>query len=549
MVHSRTTKLAIVTILLLQITSHLTAMQGGGGQGKDSFARIQYSTAFDQKSVYEKHRPLLEKIGCAKNVFLVDKKIDFKAKSPYQATDEKSSLLGDFELSELESQNKNAEYLRASLPGDEPVDHGQELEQYEKDCLANLNHARRMALAEPGIHALTRMAFLSTGAALTMQALGKDSMGGSFAVFTSIFNILNCFEGTIKSGYNLASWPDNALDDLEDHFAKNKCYIPAALWPKITKSFISARQNEFTRDPHTNFISFALGFTTHKPKSPVTFKDGASIDDVKIDLNERIDTFFKDYASQDTQHKNAQHQDAQYINYIKINVSKFVDSLAYNSKQTTVQAPRYIYLHGSGGIGKTHFVQTLSQWIDELIPGSVRFENLVINSADELEGTADRPGAMLKVLRNQLIENKRGSVLIIDEATWLNDKGMVSPAKRVFNGDLSKLSTSYFGSNMDGSGVSLEIPPMLTFVASNDKIQDPALESRFDTVEYPSPAQAALIAHACRAAAKSRNIHQGTSSSTRNCIADWVKDLPEPQRNFRYVAGNVEAFMLKKLTK
>lgn len=539
MIYDKTSNLAVVIFFLLQTILHVQAMEEGGGQAKDAFARMQYKSAFDQKLVYEKHRKLLEDLGCAKNVFLADKKINFATKSPYQSDHENSSLLSDFELDELECQSKSSDYFKTNIPGEQAIDNGIELELYERDCLANLNYARRMALAEPVIHALTRIAFSATGTVLAIQVLGKESMGGSFATYGSIFNILHCLQGTIKSGYNLVSWPDNVLDDLEDHFAKNKCYIPSALWPKITKSFISARQNEFTRDPHINFISFAVGFTTYKPKPSVKFKDDLSIDDVKIELHERIDSFFKDYAS----------QDISYVNYIKINVSKFVDLLVSHRKQTIVQAPRYIYLHGSGGIGKTHFVQKLSEWIDELIPESVRFENIVINCADELEGTVDRPGVMLKVLRNQLIENKRGSVLIIDEATWLNDKGMVSSAKRIFNGDLSKLSTSYFGSNMDGSGVSLEIPPVLTFVASNDKIQDPALESRFDTVEYPSPTQAALIIHACFTASQSRNIQQGNSSSTKKIIADWVKDLQPSQQNFRYVAGNVEAFILKMIAK
>jgi hypothetical protein len=80
----------------------------------------------------------------------------------------------------------------------------------------------------------------------------------------------------------------------------------------------------------------------------------------------------------------------------------------------------------------------------------------------------------------------------MDEANWLNKEVMISPAKRVFNGELAQLSTSYFGPGIDGAGVQLEIPPMLVILSANESIQDEALRSRFDLMKFPSPTQRAL---------------------------------------------------------
>jgi hypothetical protein len=277
-----------------------------------------------------------------------------------------------------------------------------------------------------------------------------------------------------------------------------------------------------------------LGFTIYKPKPALHFKNNMSMRDVKTELHKRIDQFF------------AQYKDQADIKYIKINVSKFVDLLcAHQTSKVVTQAPRYLYLYGSGGIGKTHFVQTLSEWIDELMPHSVRFEDLVINSPDDLEGSSQYPGAFLKILRNQLLQNRRGSIVIIDEATWLNSGSMISPAKRIFNGDRSKLTTSYFGSNMDGTGVSLALPPMLIFVAANEEITDPALKSRFDTVHYPMPMQEALVEYAYKTAEKSKILQELNYQINKQAIQDWVQKLDAKYKNYRYVAGNVESFLLK----
>lgn len=485
---------------------------------KDPYEHIRYNQAFNQDAIYEKHRPLLEQLGCAKNVF---SSLETK-RSQSISLGNSGHVVIDITQGLLEESNLDLISL------------AQETDLYVKDCLKKLNSARRMALAEPGIYALTEMGLVGCGAAVAMTALGSGSMGGSFAGFAAVFDSLRLVRGAIHSAHNLISWPDNPLQALENQFAINKLYIPRALWPKIIRAFVSARQNEFSREQHTNFIDFALGFTIYKPKEKISFKNDMSVQQVKIKLSKKIDNFFREYEL----------ENEDYLDYIKINISKFIDLLtADRMEAAAMQAPRYIYLHGPGGIGKTHFVQTLSEWIEEFIPRSVQFEDLVINSSDELEGNADRPGAFLRVLRNQLIKNKMGSVIIIDEATWLNDETMISPAKRIFNGDRSKLSTTYFGTTIEGTGVSLEIPPMLIFVASNDPIKDPALKSRFDVIQYPRPNLEALTKHACKIASASSVIKQRGVIIDRKVIAEWIAKLGE-NCNFRYIAGNIEAFLL-----
>lgn len=146
------------------------------------------------------------------------------------------------------------------------------------------------------------------------------------------------------------------------------------------------------------------------------------------------------------------------------------------------------------------------------------------------------------MLRNQLIEGKTGSVVIFDEATWLNSPEMISPAKRTFNGDRTQLQTSYFGTTIEGTGVSLEAPPMLIFVASNDPITDPALKSRFDTISYPKPSTETLISYAFEIASNSVLLREQGIVIEQSRIKEWVSKNGE--HNFRSIAANIEAYLM-----
>jgi hypothetical protein len=498
---------------------------------KDAYQAIKYRNAFDQEAIYKANASLLKALGCDRNVFS-DQSIRVH---PSAVNDVEGQVA--INIDDQGPLLARSRFGRNELGNQVVTD--QALKKFEQDCLQPLYKARFMALAQPGLDAIQNVALTGSAAIATQYVPGASQMGG-FWVGAAVQHAFDKMPKMLSTGRNIWSRPDNVLESLEDQFAKNKCYIPKALWPKIMQSFVAARQSEFSRDKHTNFLNNALYFTIYKPKAAIKFKGNMSLEDVKNEINARIETFFAEYATDDMGYT---------IGYIKINVFKFIDSLIGSKAQAApLQAPRYLYLYGLGGIGKTYFVQKLANWIDELIPGSVCFEELVIDSADKLEGTSDSPGAMLKVLRNQLMQNKRGSIIMIDEATWLNEPSMVSAAKRVFNGDQSKLSTSYFGTEIDGSSITLKIPPMLIVVASNESIKDKALESRFDVINYPVPLEQALIDYAVERAHNSEELREHRVTVRPEDIVLWVKHLDPSNKNFRYVAGNVEVELLAAKT-
>lgn len=476
---------------------------------KDPYQSIRYSSAFDQEIIWQQYRPLMERLGCTTNVFEHD----------------------DNDLIDMSANNGDRGYHIVQMD-DADIDQ-EHYAAYQESCLKTLRRARRYALAEPGIYAGAEILAISTGAIAAMALLGKDSMGGSFAGFAAIFDSLRLTRGLIQSGYNLISVPDNVLESYEDRFAKNKCFIPRALWPKIMRELVSARQNEFSREKHTNFLQFALGFATCKAQPVLNLKD-RSIDDVKRQLSGRLRNFFDTYTYDE-------HDEAGMYR-MGLNVEKFIDRLF---DQSACSTPRYMYLHGTGGIGKTYCVHKLSQWINEVVP--VNFENIVINSVHDLEGNEDRPGALLKVLYNQLAQNKRGSIVMLDEATWLNDPAMIPAAKRTFNADQSTLNTEYFGTGSDGSGIPLTMPPMLIFVASNNELEDVALASRFDIIRYPMPSERLLIDYAIDFAQKSSVLTREGVAVDNDTIERYVGGLDKQQRNFRHIEASVEAELLRKV--
>lgn len=460
---------------------------------------IRYHEAFDQEKLYKKYEKLMHELGCASNVF---------------------------------SEYDNLAMLKKGIQKRKRVQLLTELEKYQKDCLELLEQARFMSLAEPGIESGVYVSLMGVAALCTIWILGKESIGGSYAGYSAIFSAADKLGGLGKSLYNLVSLPNNSLESLENYFAKNKCFIPKVLWAKIVNAFIEARQGDALKEKSINFLKFALGFTLYKPQAQSFLQKYQSVLEMKQELNKRIDNFFSGYA------KSIEFDD---LVYIKINVSKFIDNLIDKNNKPS----RYVYLHGLGGIGKTHFVQTLASWIQELLPDTIYYQDLIINSMSELEGDAEKPGAFLKVLRNQIMSNKIGSIVMLDEATWLNDKEMVSAAKRIFNGDRTRLSTAYFGVEIDGSAVTLDMPPMLIFVASNDELIDSALASRFDIVHYPTPSKQALALYAYNIAQQSTVLREAGCVLTYEMIIHWIESLEVKNLNFRYIAGNIESYCLR----
>jgi hypothetical protein len=467
----------------------------------DPYQGMRYNDAFNQAAIYDKYKDLLFQMGCAHNVL-------------EQSTD---VLVAD--LSEEEYAKK--------------------LQAFEKECLSLLNKARFVPLFKPAVASLLSTTLkVGVFAAAFMYMKKNDNqiismVGNVYGSLFQVMGMISISQELVQVAHNFISLPDNSLGYLEEYFAKNKCYIPQVLWPKIIEGFVLAREHQCP----TTFLNFILNFTVYKPKDSGIVKRSDLIFDIKNKLRERIKDFFKGY----------QDFDKESLSFIQINVEKFVDELINGHTSQFSHGPRYIYLHGVGGIGKTHFVQTLAAWLEELIPDSVLFEDLVINSAIELEGNEQMPGALLKVLRNQLMRNKRGSIIMFDEASWLNDANMISSVKRVFNGDRSKLSSAFFGTNIDGSMISFSIPPMLIFVAGNDTIHDAALASRFDLVSYPIPTKESLFNYALSIIHESKIMKNYSVIIDNDKIYEWIQGLKDSDCNFRYIASRIEGFLLRNI--
>ncbi|MBI2344817.1 ATP-binding protein [Candidatus Dependentiae bacterium] len=472
---------------------------------------IRYHEAFDQDLLYKKYEKLMHVLGCAPNVFGDDSDDKFFLKS-------KRYVYGSHDQGYIFEK--------------QIID---EIERYQQDCLKRLNYARFMVLAEPGIESAMYIGFGGLAALAAIYLFGKESAGGSYSGYSAIFSAAYELNGLGKSLYNLAFPPNNSLDSLENYFAKNKCFIPKILWSKIINAFIDARQTDALKEKSINFLKFALGFTVYRLPIKGIFRSEHAIVEIKNELDQRIDRFFYEYSINE--------QERISLTHIKINVAKFIDALIDTSKKP----PRYIYLHGLGGIGKTHFVQTLASWLEELMPKAIYYQDLVINSITELEGDENKPGAFLKILRNQTMENKIGSVVMIDEATWLNDHDMVSAAKRIFNGDRTRLSTAYFGLDVDGSAVALDMPPMLIFVASNEELADLALASRFDIVNYPLPTKETLAHYAYKIVQSSNVLSNYSSKIGYDEVMAWIHSIDFKNLNFRYIAGHIETYFLNKV--
>lgn len=455
----------------------------------DPYVSIRYGNAFDQQAANTKHRSVVKRLRCDENVLYDDQDQQVTPDNPLTTA---------------------------------------ELEQYEKDCLQPLAKARFKALAEPGIVASTQLAVDITAGLVGIYILGSD-IGKGLSGFVLIQDCAQQMPKIAQTGYNLISRPDNPLSRLEDRFAKNKTYIPNALWPRIIQAFTEARTNGFTREKQMEFLDFALDITSYRPKPTIEFKNDMTLQDVKAEIRHRINQFFSNYQACDAT-----------VSDIDRNVSKFIDTLADNA----TQAPRYLYLCGMGGIGKTHFVQELSKWINELMPNSIQFEDFTLQSKDELEGNAQKPGIILNVLRKQLRNNKHGSIIMIDEATWLNDPTMIDASKRTFNGNCTKISSKYFGT--DGNEISFKAPPMLIVLANNETIKDDALATRFDTVNYPTPTKKTLLSYAFSKAHQSTRLKELACPVDERAITSWVQNLQGKENNFRHIQGGVERLLEEK---
>lgn len=494
-----------IKLILILFLSFFQAYSGDSGS-HDPFRSLSYSKAFRQDDLYNKYRDVLVGLGCSENIFKEGDEKEF-------GSDKKCRLKFNC--------IRKPKYLPIQQ---EP----KTLEDFRRECLFRLQSERRSSILRPAKEAATMIGLMAGGAGATMLASGRDSFGGSFSVFALMFNTVSYFRDAMRAAADLANPPARPLlDTLERRFACDKCFIPRCLWTVIENKFCMARFNDFTQQDSLNFLEFAVDLTLNKERK----RKIIDVNVVSDELFNRIDSFLSKYDF-----------DVKKMAALKFNLRNFLIQLSDDNLQ---KASRPQYFVGLPGIGKTHFVECLVKWIDELIPNSVYFENVVIGSVDELEGNSSRPGIMLRLLRNQLKAGTSGVVAMMDEATWMNSQDYISSSKRVFNGDLTQLSTSFLGVDSDGKGLTVPMPPMLVFVASNEPIQDTALKSRFDQHEFPAPKRESLVEYACRLAQESNHRLGDKFESALAELKVLVND-DKDIKSFRDVQSKVGPFLLQK---
>lgn len=549
--------LFFILMFTLGFITNLSAMLGGPSTfTQDPLERINYRRAFDLTEIQTKFTSLMTEIGCDENVF-GQKKIDAEQQTKYIppkinhnetfANDDVESPLAVSMLIKFPTNDFDTEILM------ERSINIQNKELYEKECLKKLNKIRRTTLLEPAREAATSLTLMGGTVGGVVSILGTNSYGGSIGIFAVMYNSIWFVRDIVRACYNVYDTPPHDLDELEKEYVIKQCYIPRDLWPIITEKFLTARHNPFEHQSIVNYIKFSLGLTVYAPKPPLKFMNDTinpeSVTTLLHSLNQKVDSFFDAYEA---------FNDMDQIHTLKMNIRKFILSILKQSGET----PRYLYLCGSGGIGKTHFAQMLVEWVKEKLPNNIQYESLEINSPEELEGSTIHPGVFLNVLRNQCMDRKRGSIVVMDEASFFNIPEFISASKRVFNGKFTVINTTYFGTGIDGRGIVLDVPPILLLATNNEKINDPALQSRFDVIDFPKPKHESLITYAKKLisldslskkipdllTAKKRSARWSSSTEIKSEKIDYDKELEKiigNIHNFRDVQAAVPVLLSK----
>lgn len=482
------------------------------------YAEMNYTLAFNQTKINQQYHGLLEEVGCSENVFDVAP-VDDSVAVPIQrvASSEEASAAA----------------------------HNTLLGRYQRACLWQLKKARYLALTEPAQTGAMRIGMGVIGYVGIKAFSDSESISAGFALMDAFYAI----PPIIKTIRYLIITPENKLSTFEDAYALNQCFIPRDLWPQIIYKFKVAHDNQFELANSAKFIEFALGLKVYCEQPPLIFpvlpdhasaaatpaetSIDASLYRVKETINERIDAYFRNY--------NLPESFGESLEKLKDKIGEFINALKNN--RTTSSTPRFICLQGLGGVGKGHFVASLSRWLNELLGDIINYQSLTIPSAEELEGSEKEPGLYLAVLQKQLQNNKRGSVVFVDEASWLTDPEMVSTAKRVFNGPASTIKTTYLGRTPTGRDINLAMPPLLIFLATNEIITDEPLKARFAFFHFPSPSEAGLIERALAVARANNDLRIKNIGINQEKIRSWIGSLSASDKNFRYVEETVVAYL------
>jgi hypothetical protein len=463
-------RVAVAFHILYAFNSPIIASEGMDSDSKqDPFQNIRYDVAFNQNDLYEKYPELMERLGCEQNVGIESKE-------------------------RLEEQPTRKGYTALPLQKEEIKS---QIKDFQQQAVALLEKERRFTVFRPAYDSMIMISLLWGGTAATILHLGNDSMGGSFAFYGAMTSTVFALKPITKAAINYFWPPRSPLDFLEIEYAENRPFIPSQVWPMIEEKFMSARQNPFVQSDSLNFLRFVLRLTYFEPKPMLELNINDSSPRFKA-LCQEIDKFFENYDDFNTE------KDCMPAYLLKGNIIAFLECIITNPSSTDY---KNIFFTGPGGIGKTEFAKRLTtEWIPKIFPNAnILFATKIITSTEELEGSAEKPGMILDIIADLCSKKSTGAVVILDETNWINEREFNAPCKRIFDPKAKTVEAPYLG-KVNGKGVPLRKPPLLSILAGNEETKDEALKSRFVSIKFPGPKKSALKEYAFSLLTKKMNV-------------------------------------------
>lgn len=246
-------RISIIFQAALYISSSLLGMEQ---TERDPYIRIKYRDAFDQKEIHKTHADLMRQLSCNLNVF-------------NDAHESISSILPGYDPrgSACTTRCSNAAVACAKkagssacsyaqdfmpwAPGERDLELGVELadrdarKAYLDACHNKLWWARFHAVSRPAVEGGVLLGLLWASIWAAEQKMSKESYGGTAGIMFGWMNSAFIFKDMLPSILNIISAPKNDMEEIEERFAANQCFIPKALWPKIIDQFGMARTNQY----------------------------------------------------------------------------------------------------------------------------------------------------------------------------------------------------------------------------------------------------------------------------------------------------------------
>lgn len=373
-----------------------------------------------------------------------------------------SNMPEDLDLSEEDLANQRP----VTLANDEAnEEYNKQRIRMIEDIKLQLTKAKRDAVLRPLYEAGLTLTFQGASIGLLLTLMPMNSFGGGLGMYAFLSTIGWIAKDAGKTLYTYLAPGNDPLHRWENKFAETMSYIPYRLWPQIIDMFGAVRIGRYSYHRATEFfnIIFNLPMIHCYPyRPPLALID---LKNKSQRINSFITKFFRDYENAEEAQLNIQSACKTYLRKLAKSENGFV----------------CVHLVGPGGIGKTHFSRELKKQLSFALEESIPVEEITIRSTSnsELEGDQHSPGSVLLALSRIGKQGKPYGMLIFDEAAWLNSE-LKETAKKMFEPSLGSFTSQY----LDGLEVSFK-GFLLVFI-SNTSIEDPALNSRFINVKFPS---------------------------------------------------------------